>query len=63
MELTIAQTITNGDERALWSTVLPWVSDALQGIGIGFGSYSHIMYIVPDSVDFQGFAALAYIGW
>jgi len=45
-------------------TVEGWVTDALDGKGIGASTSSHIMYVLPTpGVDFGGAAAYAYINW
>lgn len=59
MELDLVGTVRG----ELWSDIMNRVTLQLRTIGITERSYTHIMYVLPESVNFQGFAGFAYIGW
>lgn len=59
MELTIPRTV-NG---VIADTVEGWVTPILAALNIDGGTFTHIIYVLPQSVLFSGAAGYAYLDW
>jgi len=62
-ELTLSQTVSGKTS----ATVQGWVDTRMERINFGNSktakSFTHVMYVLPNSVNFGGAAAYAYVGY
>jgi len=60
LDLALKQSVAGQTSNQVES----WVSGALRKkSGWNEGNHTHVMYVLPEKVNFQGNAAYAYIGW
>lgn len=57
-ELTIPQAVSG----VASTQVQGWVDQKIDSISLG-NQFTHIAYILPQSVNFNGAAAYAFVGW
>jgi hypothetical protein len=59
MEVVLPERVVNGTNCV---TVEDWVDDAVEAkVSGSLSQWDHLMYVLPDSVDFDGAVAYAYV--